>query len=163
MAKFEPAIKVVLKHEKGYSNNPRDKGGETNWGISKRSYPNVDIKNLTLKDAKDIYFRDFWIPVRCGIFDNQLIATKIFDISVNMGKARAIRLLQKSVNAVFRSKKLKVDGKIGYKTLKAANDAVPIELLIEIRAQQAIRYTEIILRDPSQKVFLKGWMRRAVS
>ena len=94
MAKFEPAIKVVLKHEKGYSNNLKDKGGETNFGISKRSYPKTDIKNLTLGRAMHIYKRDFWIPGRYEEIHLQTIATKVFDISVNMGQKQAVRLLQ---------------------------------------------------------------------
>ena len=57
---FEEAFSRLMGHEGGYSNDPLDPGGETNWGISKRSYPNVDITNLTRAEAKVIYREDFW-------------------------------------------------------------------------------------------------------
>ncbi len=57
---WEKAISFVLKWEGGYSNDPYDSGGETKYGISKRSYPNLDIKNLTLEQAKEIYKRNYW-------------------------------------------------------------------------------------------------------
>jgi lysozyme family protein len=60
---FDQAFTRLLGHEGGYVNNPADPGGETNWGISKRSYPQVDIKALTQQQAKWIYQRDFWDPL----------------------------------------------------------------------------------------------------
>ena len=62
---FDEIIEVVLHHEGGYVNDPKDPGGETNYGISKRAYPDVDIKNLTEDGAKDIYRRDYWEKYRC--------------------------------------------------------------------------------------------------
>ena len=59
MEHFSEIIPIVLRHEGGYVNDPLDKGGETNYGISKRSYPHLDIHSLTLADAKTIYKRDF--------------------------------------------------------------------------------------------------------
>lgn len=64
--KFEEAVEFVLAYEGGYVNDPNDPGGETNFGISKRAYPNVDIKNLTREDVIDIYRRDYWDRCRCG-------------------------------------------------------------------------------------------------
>lgn len=60
MTNFQIAIKFVLEREGGYVADPLDAGGETNCGISKRTYPNIDIKNLTLADAMAIYERDYW-------------------------------------------------------------------------------------------------------
>ena len=60
MSKFDEIIEGVLKHEGGYVNDPTDLGGETNFGITKRFYPDVDIKNLTEEGAKEIYKRDYW-------------------------------------------------------------------------------------------------------
>jgi hypothetical protein len=57
---FERAVAFVLRHEGGYVNDPRDPGGETKYGISKRAYPRLDIKGLTEADAKEIYRRDYW-------------------------------------------------------------------------------------------------------
>ena len=60
---FDDAFEALMAHEGGYANDPRDPGGETKYGISKRAYPAVDIRNLTLEAAKAIYKRDYWRPV----------------------------------------------------------------------------------------------------
>jgi hypothetical protein len=57
---FEEIIEIVLEHEGGYVNDPDDAGGETKYGIAKRWYPDVDIKNLTKEQAKKIYHTDYW-------------------------------------------------------------------------------------------------------
>ena len=161
MAEFIPAIRVVLRHEGGYSNNPRDRGGETNFGISKRSYPRLDIKSLTRAEAKAIYRRDFWRPGRFGSIRSQTVATKAFDMAVNMGRKRAAKILQSAVNEL--GGRLKVDGVIGPRTLRGTNSLPPRKLLQKLRAQAALYYARLTLRKPEQKVFLKSWMRRAVS
>ena len=61
---FESIVQVVLKHEGGYVNDPDDSGGETNFGISKRAFPDLDIKNLTKEDAVKIYHDKYWKPSR---------------------------------------------------------------------------------------------------
>ena len=58
---FKDGVIQVLNHEGGYVDDPDDNGGETNFGISKRAYPRVDIKNLTRKQAIKIYYQDYWI------------------------------------------------------------------------------------------------------
>ena len=60
ISKFDEIIEVVLEHEGGYVNDPKDPGGETNFGIAKRSHPDVDIKNLTKESAKEIYKEVYW-------------------------------------------------------------------------------------------------------
>ena len=89
---FEKALKFVLKWEGGYSNDPRDPGGETKYGISKRSYPNEDIKNMTLERAKEIYYQNYWLKTGCdGLpFPFNII---VFDTAVNMGRKRASEFL----------------------------------------------------------------------
>ena len=57
---FDEIIEVTLHHEGGYVHDPKDLGGETNYGIAKRFYPDVDIKNLTEEGAKEIYKKDYW-------------------------------------------------------------------------------------------------------
>lgn len=96
MITFEVAVNRVLDHEGGYSFNPHDPGGETKYGISKRSYPNVDIKNLTLDQAKEIYLRDFWEPCAKGL--HPALMFQVFDAAVNHGIGNAIRMLQRAVN-----------------------------------------------------------------
>lgn len=158
MAAFDQAIGVVLAHEGGYTSNPDDPGGETNFGISKRRYPDLDIKNLTVEEAKRIYQRDYW---KYDGIANQAVATKVFDLAVNMGSHTAHRLLQIAVNTLGHN--VEVDGDFGPKTLSATNQVDAQKLLEELRAQAALEYSQIVLRNPGQQVFLLGWMRRAVS
>ena len=91
---FNTAFLRLLGNEGVYVNNPQDPGGETNWGISKRSYPNVDIANLTQDGAKEIYLRDFWNPI--GDAD-PAIKFQVFDFAVNSGIQTAIRKLQAAI------------------------------------------------------------------
>lgn len=95
---FETAIERILSHEGGYVNHPSDPGGETKWGIAKRSYPHADIKNLTREGAKAIYERDFWQPVASKVNDGAL-RFQLLDAAVNHGMGNAVRFLQRAVGA----------------------------------------------------------------
>lgn len=90
---FDQCFDLLMGHEGGYVNDARDPGGETNWGISKRSYPNVDIRNLTQDGAKAIYHRDFWTAMNCDALPAPL-ALVVFDTAVNSGRTRANAFLQ---------------------------------------------------------------------
>ena len=160
MAKFEAAIPLVLQHEGGYVNDPTDPGGETNYGISKRSYPDIDITNLTQEQAKEIYERDFWDKTWNDIM-SQDMATTLLDASVNMGRTAAVKLLQQSVNHVYGKALLEVDGVFGTHTLNAVN-AASEEVLREFRASRTIFYVDLAWEKPTMKKFLAGWIRRAV-
>lgn len=94
-ADFEKAFNFVIEWEGGYVNDPNDPGGETKYGISSRSYPQLDIKNLTLYDAKGIYYRDYWVKSGCDELTPPLDII-IFDTSVNMGVSRAKEFLDES-------------------------------------------------------------------
>lgn len=91
-ANFETALAFVLKHEGGYVNDPQDPGGETKYGISKRAYPNLDIKGLTEDGAKAIYRRDYWD--RSGSEALGALGLIHFDTAVNMGVGMAKALFQ---------------------------------------------------------------------
>jgi lysozyme family protein len=91
---FDTAFNRLLGNEGGYTNNPADPGGETSFGISKRSYPQVDIKALTQDQAKAIYHRDFWAPL--GDAPNA-VKFQAFDFAVNSGIQTAIRKLQAAI------------------------------------------------------------------
>lgn len=95
---FDAAIERILAHEGGYVNHPADPGGETQWGIAKRSYPHVDIRGLTREGAKAIYRRDFWEPVASKVSDPAL-RFQLLDAAVNHGMGNAIRFLQRAVGA----------------------------------------------------------------
>lgn len=85
MSYFDAAFAVIIGAEGGYVFDPRDPGGETMWGISKRSYPNVDIKQLTLVEAKLIFRRDFWDALKLDTLSWEL-ALCLFDAAVNQGQ-----------------------------------------------------------------------------
>ena len=160
--KFRQAVEVVLKHEGGYVNNPNDPGGETKYGISKRSYPHLDIKNLTRDQAIEIYHRDWWEKYQYGKIENLKVATKVFDLSVNMGPAQAHMILQGAVNFVIDSG-LKVDGVIGVKTLAAVNATDPTKVLQAMRYMAAEYYYALAKRRAESRAFLMGWLNRAYS
>jgi lysozyme family protein len=93
---FEKALKFTLKWEGNYSNDPNDPGGETKYGISKKSYPTLDIKNLTLEKAKEIYYQNYWLKADCDKIPFPFNIT-VFDTAVNCGVERAKRFYQISI------------------------------------------------------------------
>lgn len=159
--RFLRAVEVVLDHEGGYVNDPRDPGGETNWGISKRAYPNLDIANLTRADAIAIYYKDFWQRYNYAQLQDDIVATKLLDMAVNMGPATAHRLLQEAL--VFLGHPVAVDGIIGPQTIAAANKADPKRLLQVLRWMAAHHYYRIAAQRPQSRAFLIGWLTRAYS
>lgn len=87
--KFGEALRFTLAHEGGYSNDPKDPGGETKWGISKRYHPNVDIFNLTPQQAHDIYLNEYWNPIGGDNLPYPLCVAA-FDTAVNPGLGKAL-------------------------------------------------------------------------
>ena len=148
MSNFDKAIPWVLKHEGGYVNHPSDPGGETNYGITKRSYPTLDIKNITVDQAKYIYKRDYWFKELDEL--PYSISAKLFDMSVNMGKFQAIKIAQRAAG-------VKDDGMIGPKTMEALKD-LNVQKMCD---EQTRFYKNLATSKPSLKVFLKGWLVRA--
>lgn len=117
---FDTAFDVLMKVEGGLVDDPRDIGGLTKFGISKKAYPNLDIESLTLEQAKEIYKKDYWDKCRCDELPPSFDIA-VFDTAVNMGCVKAVILLQKAIRE-------KVDGVIGPKTLEAINKAGQDEL-----------------------------------
>lgn len=159
--KFIDAVAIVLKDEGGYVWDKNDSGGETNFGISKRSYPNVDIKKLTRDGAIAIYYSDFWCKGPYEGLADSALASKVFNTSVNAGQSRAIKLLQQAANA--QGANLVVDGLAGPKTIAAINAMYGPAVLASYREAQEAFYMAIIARDPSQAKFKNGWIKRARS
>lgn len=151
-AAFRTAVALVLKHEKGYVNHPNDPGGETNWGVSKRSYPAEDIKNMTPARATEIYYRDFWLPSGCNVLPKHLQNIHL-DTAVNCGIPAAVRILQRAAETIT------VDGRFGEKTRQAA-EFVPLEDYIKHRLEH---YERLVLRNNKLRVFMKGWTNRTLS
>lgn len=158
---FEYAFGKTLGYEGGYVDDPDDPGGETRFGISKRSYPDVDIKALSEAEAKDIYRRDYWNKLRLGEIYSTLISSEIFDTAVNMGRRNSIRIAQKSLN--FLGGDLVEDGIIGAKTLTALNIWCLKDekaLFICLNGFQFMRYFEITRDYPKLMRFSRGWTKR---
>lgn len=112
---FDEAFERLIGHEGGYVNDPNDPGGETRWGISKRQYPSLDIKNLSLQTAKLIYLRDYWRAAGCEAVLGP-VRFDLFDTAVNAGVRQAVVFLQKSLG-------VKADGILGPVTQLAARNA----------------------------------------
>lgn len=125
---FDTAFDRLIGNEGGYSNNPADPGGETNWGISKRSYPNVDIKNLTRDGAKAIYRPDFWNRIHADEL-NGGVAFQAFDFAVNSGIETAVRKLQTAVGVAD-------DGHWGPVTRAAATAMSPTDTIMRFNAER---------------------------
>ncbi len=154
--KFVVALEKVLAHEGGYVNDPDDPGGETKFGISKRSYSNLNIKDLTREQAAEIYYRDFWVRPRIDRIQDERLAAKVFDLGVNMGTGRSIKLLQQAANSL--DCELAVDGILGPATLGAVNGyRYPRALLCALVIEAGQYYRS--LRKPK---YLAGWLNRLI-
>lgn len=149
MNDFYKAVEFVLKHEGGYVNDPHDAGGETKFGISKRAYPNLDIKNLTRDKAIEIYKRDYWDRLPNTL--PAVIHCVLFDCAVNTGVGRAIRLLQSAV-------KVNPDGQWGKLSQSALNKISADEALIKFATERIMFYSALSTFNR----FGKGWINRVV-
>ena len=155
MKSFNEIIEKVLEHEGGYVNDPKDLGGETKYGITKRFYPDVDIKNLTIEQATEIYKKDYWDKNKVESLPQNLWHI-YFDMCVNMGKRTAVKVLQRAANSM--SKELAVDGGMGPNTIKAL-EGVNVE---RVRAYRVKYYVDLVNDKPRQERFYFGWFRRAL-
>ncbi|HEX3408668.1 MAG TPA: glycosyl hydrolase 108 family protein [Candidatus Binataceae bacterium] len=151
----------VLVHEGGYSCNPSDPGGETHFGISKRSYPQLNISSLTREAAIAIYFRDWWRRYRYSDLPGP-IGAKLFDLAVNIGPEHAAHCLQRALRACGRQ--VSEDGLIGEQTRTAAPAANQVALMAALRSEAAGYYRTIAASEHgnrSKNAFLEGWLDRA--
>jgi len=147
---FRKAVEIVLRHEGGLVDHPADPGGLTNFGISQRAYPGLDIRNLTREQAAAIYHRDYWLPVKGDELPPE-VATVLFDMAVNMGVSRAVRLLQRSLN-------VPQDGLLGPRTIAACRDGGKRDLVANLTAERLLAYTGMRGFD----TFGRGWTRRSI-
>ena len=147
---FNRALDLILGHEGGYVNDPRDPGGETNWGISKRAYPDLNIKAMTREAAGSIYRRDYWDKLRCGEMPWP-VAVVMFDAGVNQGVGAAARTLQRALGVTQ-------DGVLGPATMAALAKRDPKAVAAEFQAQRILAYAGM----SNWKVYGLGWARRAM-
>lgn len=145
---FDKAFQLTVGLEGGYSNNPADPGLETKYGISHRAHPDVDIKSLTLDQAKEIYRRDYWQAARCDSMPER-IGHLVFDCAVHHGVKTAIKLLQRAL-------KVADDGEFGpitRGTLQASNTNETASLLMAQR-------TLYLITCGAWQTYKLGWMKR---
>jgi len=148
MTYFDTCFDKLISHEGNYVNDPRDPGGETRYGVSKRSYPHLDIKNLTLDAARGLYRRDFWDRAQCDKLPPG-VAFDLFDCAVNSGIGQAVRFLQRAVGVAD-------DGNIGPITLAAVARHEPEA----IQARYSGHRLDFMTRLSTWDVFGRGWSRR---
>ena len=145
---FDRVFDLLIGHEGGYVNDPLDPGGETKFGISKRSYPNLDIRSLTVADAKGIYYRDYWQACRCGEMP-VLVAVLVFDAAVNNGRGSAIRFLQRAL-------KVADDGVLGPVTMGALKTADSFAIAEGIQRERI----DLMRKFSTWSRFGGGWAAR---
>ncbi len=156
MADFDQAFEKTIIWEGEYVNDPDDPGKETKFGISKKEYPDKDIKNLTLDEARDIYYHDYWLKIGGHYIDSQKIANNIFDFAVNAGIKRAIKLAQKCV-------KVKKDGIIGNITIVAINMIYENSFIQEFIYSRIKYYIRLTILRREFKKYLFGWLKRTLA
>jgi len=162
---FNRAFALTIGHEGGYVNDPTDKGGETNFGISKRAYPNEDIKNLTIERAKELYYNDYWLKQSCHLLEGYPeIAIELFDTSVNMGVGRGAKIFQEALNLANRNQRdyenIIIDGGIGAKTISTFRACKKKRMLFNImNLLQGEFYINLMRRNENYEKYV-GWFDR---
>jgi lysozyme family protein len=148
--RFMDAMSVVLEMEGGYVNDPRDPGGETKYGISKRAYPQEDIANLSVERACFLYKRDYWDAIKADQLPGK-VRFAVFDAAINSGVAQAVKWLQRAAGA-------QVDGVIGPRTLQKTMEADPLQLAVQFLALRL----EFLTENKNFLAFGRGWTKRIV-
>lgn len=147
---WESIINHALVSEGGYVNDPIDPGGETNWGISKRAYPKVNIKTLTKQQAIDIYKKDYWNVIKGDELPSG-VDLVVFDAAINSGNKQSVKWLQRSVGVTD-------DGVMGPATLAAVNKANPQDV-VNKTTQQRLQFMKSL---DTWVRFGRGWTNRIV-
>lgn len=163
MTMFDKSFDRTIGHEGGYQADPKDRGnwttgvigkGElkgTKYGISAMTYPNVDIKNLTVDQAKAIYKKDFWDALGMERFPSAL-QFQLFDAAINHSWRRTVQILQRAVGVAD-------DGVIGPKTITATNAKELNDLLMLFLAERIEYFTKL----STFQTYAKGWMMRCAN
>jgi hypothetical protein len=164
-ADFNAAVAVVLKHEGGYLEDHQT-GEISKFGLTAEFLRSIglphdrdSIRNLTQEQAIEIYRVHWWEKYGFDRIQDQRVATKFFDLAVNLGPQRATRLFQQALKHC--GAELAVDGILGEGTMAAANQAAPECVLAQLRALAAKHYRSLAAKDPKYLPYLKGWLERA--
>jgi lysozyme family protein len=173
MSLFELSIPVILRHEGGFVDNPNDPGGATNFGVSLRWLKSkglledlehlegdktqdeiMIIRSMTQPLASDFYRTYWWNAYSYGTIVAQMVATKVFDMSVNLGPPRAHRMVQQVLG-------VNQDGVLGPKSFQEINAASNLSLITRLQEAQASFYRGLVASNPTRQQFLQGWLNRA--
>ena len=165
---FEAALAHVLKAEGGFINRPEDRGGPTNFGITKKTLaefhnvPSVsdrEIFQLTEANAAQVYRALYWDKIGLDrvIFNNLCLV--LFDQAVNRGVVTVVRQLQEVLNISF-AEKLEVDGELGPDSLSALITCPESAVVRKFLQASFSSYARIVADDATQRIFLKGWVNR---
>ena len=155
-ANYNKCLETILHHEGGYVNHPKDPGGETNLGVTKRVYEEwggtKDMKDLLVEDVAPIYRKNYWDKLKGDDLPSGLDLC-VFDFGVNAGPGRAAKYLQTMIGTV-------ADGGIGPNTLKKVNEYVEkhgLEVTIRDYQNRRLGYYESL---STFETFGRGWTRR---
>ena len=166
--RFDAFISETIRWETGgdrnggYTNNPKDAGKETKWGISKKAHPELNIKDLTYKQAIEIYKQEYYNPYYDLIMSDN-ISFKVFDMGVLTGPKTSIVRLQRTIRHKGEYL-LRIDGKIGPMTLTALQMSI-VRLGEENFYNAYIErykgwFTRLVYAKPWNQTFYKGWINR---
>lgn len=163
MANFNLYSPKLKQFEGGFVNHPNDGGGATNMGVTLYTYKRFFGENKTVDDLKKMTLQEWHIIMKQGYWDkcmadkiyNQSVAEMLVDWYINSGNV-AIKILQKLIQ-------VRQDGIFGVMTLNALNVQYPQKIFEDLKEERRQFYYRLVEKNPSQKVFLKGWLRRVDS
>lgn len=161
---WQSIIEWVLEKEGGYSNHPDDPGGKTRYGISQRSFPNLDLDALTIEDAVQIYWDYYWKPLWMdkdwwpGDKHEEVLKRLVFDYGVNGGVWRSIHTMQEAYNNLALGPHLVEDGRIGPLTFGAVSGIAEAYRPAFLMTLASLRGLNYLNADKAQ--FVRGWMNR---
>jgi lysozyme family protein len=153
---FDACLRLVLRHEGGFVNNPADPGGMTNLGVTKKAWEEytgayateADMRQLTPELVRPFYKRRYWDAIKGDLLPDG-VDYVVFDCAVNSGPMKAGKILQSVIG-------LPQDGIIGVQTLNAVN-VIPIEGLVHDYTRQRLAF---LVSLPTFATFGKGWTAR---
>lgn len=177
MALFAPAYALERKHEGYYVNNPADKGGETYAGVARNihpawaGWPTLDAYKVKIGRALntneqvpgmegyvEAFYKALWDSKNFSAIHNQDVANIVYDYFINSGNT-GIRKTQEVLRDVFKAP-ITVDGIMGPQTINYINAQDPVMLYNAIKEKRIAFYHGLVAKDPTQIVFLKGWLAR---
>lgn len=159
-ANWSRSFAQMLKSEGGYVNDPHDRGGETNLGVTRAAWSEYlgrpvrdgEMRALTAATVEPFYRSRYWNRCRCDELPSG-VDYAVFDFAVNAGPGRSIKTLQRAAGVAD-------DGVIGQVTMNAVAKVDAMTLIERFSAAKTAFYQSLVARDASQHKFIKGWLAR---